>query len=181
MCWGLCTLDREIRRWLQSAKLSEPDRRPLVRLQNPESQQRYVTYMSRLLCYSLRALHNQQEQEIRHADDISSASSDGSADDRSSDSSSEDSALHDNHDSQATIDVLKDVRRLYRDTESSDSDSSMYMRALHTAGTTGCNEKHCQKINFLSESVRIDVQERCASLSRRARDQRRGVPAPTGR
>ena len=34
---GLSTLARETRRWLRSAKLEEIDRRPLGRLQNPES------------------------------------------------------------------------------------------------------------------------------------------------
>ncbi|KAK3615740.1 hypothetical protein LTR22_027322 [Elasticomyces elasticus] len=36
---GLLSLDRETRRWLRSAKLSEPDQRPPARLQNASSQQ----------------------------------------------------------------------------------------------------------------------------------------------
>ncbi|KAI7197881.1 hypothetical protein KC316_g4010 [Hortaea werneckii] len=82
---GLRTLDREVRRWLRSAKLSEPDVRPLARLQNLESQRTSVAYISRLLCYSLRVLQSQQAQEIRHEDSVSSASADGSDDDSSSD------------------------------------------------------------------------------------------------
>lgn len=38
-------LDREVRRLLRNAKLPEPDKGPVVRLQKPESQQRYVLYM----------------------------------------------------------------------------------------------------------------------------------------
>jgi len=106
---GLRTLDRETRRWLRSAKLSEPDQRPLARLQNPESQQRYTSYMSRLLCYSLRVLQSQREQETQHDEGIGSASSDESADDRRS----EDSVVDEGYGSQAGIDVFKDARRLY--------------------------------------------------------------------
>lgn len=51
---GLRTLDNELRRWLRSAKRSEPDVRPLARLQNRESQDRYADYIVRLVCYSLR-------------------------------------------------------------------------------------------------------------------------------
>lgn len=51
---GLPTLGHVIRRWLRSAKASEPDVRPLARLQNGESQQRYTTYMTRFVCYTLR-------------------------------------------------------------------------------------------------------------------------------
>ena len=51
---GLPTLGHVIRRWLRSAKASEPDVRPLARLQNEESQKRYAGYMTRFLCYTLR-------------------------------------------------------------------------------------------------------------------------------
>jgi hypothetical protein len=51
---GLPTLGHVIRRWLRSAKASEPDIRPLARLQNEDSQKRYAGYMTRFVCYTLR-------------------------------------------------------------------------------------------------------------------------------
>jgi hypothetical protein len=51
---GLATLPQEIRRWLRSAKQSEVDPRPLARLQNPESQTVYASYMVRFVCFYLR-------------------------------------------------------------------------------------------------------------------------------
>jgi hypothetical protein len=51
---GLPTLGYVIRRWLRSAKASEPDIRPLARLQNEDSQKRYAGYMTRFVCYRLR-------------------------------------------------------------------------------------------------------------------------------
>jgi hypothetical protein len=51
---GLPTLGHVIRRWLRSTKASEPDVRPLARLQNEESQKRYAGYMTRFVCYTLR-------------------------------------------------------------------------------------------------------------------------------
>ncbi|TKA62305.1 hypothetical protein B0A55_12931 [Friedmanniomyces simplex] len=60
---GLTSLDRGTRRWLRGAKLSEPDQRPLARLQNAESQQTYSTYLARFLCYSLRVLRSCGDDE----------------------------------------------------------------------------------------------------------------------
>ena len=51
---GLSTLARETRRWLRSAKRQEIDQRPIARLQNPESQARYASYMVKFVCYALR-------------------------------------------------------------------------------------------------------------------------------
>jgi hypothetical protein len=51
---GLPTLEHVIRRWLRSAKASEPDVRPLARLQNEDSQKRYAGYIIRFVCYTLR-------------------------------------------------------------------------------------------------------------------------------
>ena len=55
---GLSTLPQELRRWLRSVKMSETDQRPMARLQNKDSQQRYATYVKRLVCYSLRVLRS---------------------------------------------------------------------------------------------------------------------------
>jgi hypothetical protein len=51
---GLPTLGHVIRRWLRSAKASEPDVRLMARLQNEDSQKQYAGYMTRFICYTLR-------------------------------------------------------------------------------------------------------------------------------
>ena len=51
---GLETLHPETRRWLKSARLSEPDIRPISRLQSTDSQKRYNGYWKRFMCYCLR-------------------------------------------------------------------------------------------------------------------------------
>ncbi|KAI7371326.1 hypothetical protein KC328_g17564, partial [Hortaea werneckii] len=101
---GLGTLDAEIRRWLRSAKLSEPDQRPLARLQEPESLQTYIRYMSRLLCYSLRVLQSEQRGDGEREGSSRSDSDDSDGSDGSNNRSS----------TPAAVDVLKDARRLYR-------------------------------------------------------------------
>jgi hypothetical protein len=58
---GLGTLHRETRRWIRSPKLSEPDIRPLARLQEPNSQERYHNYWRRFICYCIRVWLSQQE------------------------------------------------------------------------------------------------------------------------
>ena len=62
---GLATLDLETRRWLRSAKRSKADVRPLLRLQNPESQLRYASYWKRFICYVMRIVQRQAEHERR--------------------------------------------------------------------------------------------------------------------
>ena len=105
---GLKSLDPETRRWLRSAKLSEIDQRPLARLQNPESQQTYSTYFSRLLCYSLRVLRSVDEKEKQPN---GSDSPDDTVNDDSGSSSSD--STDEEQESQASVDVFWDARRLY--------------------------------------------------------------------
>jgi hypothetical protein len=59
---GLSTLARESRRWVRSAKMSEADVRPLARLQNPESQATYASYMVKFVCYLLRILADEERR-----------------------------------------------------------------------------------------------------------------------
>ena len=112
---GLSSLDRETRRWLRSAKLSEPDQRPFARLQNSTSQQTYTTYMSRLLCYSIRVLKSLEDQdrlvESEQAESASSSSesTSGSGDDTETDTHAENASSA----SSIVVDVFKDARRLY--------------------------------------------------------------------
>ncbi|KZM28551.1 ATP binding [Ascochyta rabiei] len=51
---GLATLLQELRRWLQSAKQSKINVRPLGQLQNLESQAVYASYMVRFVCFYLQ-------------------------------------------------------------------------------------------------------------------------------
>lgn len=51
---GLQSIDLETRRWLRSPKATDPDRRPLARLQTDAALERYSDYFRRLLCYSIR-------------------------------------------------------------------------------------------------------------------------------
>lgn len=64
---GLATLPQEMRRWLRSAKHSEPDVRPLARLQNPESQARYASYLMSFVCFYLRVLADEEQRILRVA------------------------------------------------------------------------------------------------------------------
>jgi hypothetical protein len=62
---GLDTLPQEIRRWLRSAKQSEIDPRPLARLQNPENQTVYASYVVRFVCFYLRVLTDEEQRTVR--------------------------------------------------------------------------------------------------------------------
>ncbi|KAK5041475.1 hypothetical protein LTR84_002973 [Exophiala bonariae] len=53
-CMGLMTMDLETRRWLRSPKREEPDVRPMGRLQNRDSEDRYFNLYRRFLCYIMR-------------------------------------------------------------------------------------------------------------------------------
>jgi len=60
---GLLTLALETRRWLKSAKREEIDVRPMGRLQNPESQKRYARYWKQFICYCLRIVAAEEEDD----------------------------------------------------------------------------------------------------------------------
>ncbi|THZ70555.1 hypothetical protein D6C84_10424 [Aureobasidium pullulans] len=51
---GLNSMPEGLRRWLRSVEMHKPDVRPLARLQNSESQERYTRYWIRMICYCLR-------------------------------------------------------------------------------------------------------------------------------
>jgi superfamily II DNA helicase RecQ len=87
---GLSTLARETRRWLKSAKQFEVDQRPIGRLQNPESQARYASYMVKFVCYFLRVIVDEARIEAQpHRNTDSDGISDGNGDsDGDSDSNS---------------------------------------------------------------------------------------------
>lgn len=94
---GLATLPLETRRWLRSPKSSEIDERPLARLQNLESQQRYASYIKRFICYCLRVAIAIREEGVstaqqarrsttyqRQASTSGSSASEGESDETSS-------------------------------------------------------------------------------------------------
>ena len=60
---GLDTLPLETRRWLKSAKHSDPHPRPIGRLQNPQTQARYAGYIKKFVCYFLRIHVSLKEME----------------------------------------------------------------------------------------------------------------------
>ncbi len=64
---GLTCLPLELRRWLKSAQMNEVDQRPMGRLQNQDSQDRYANYWKRLICYTLRVAQSQPSLEIEDA------------------------------------------------------------------------------------------------------------------
>ncbi|KAH5441620.1 hypothetical protein HBI60_255780 [Parastagonospora nodorum] len=61
---GLSTLPLETCRWLRSPKKTEIETRPMGRLQNKASQQRYTGYLKRFTCYCLRVAQAICEEEI---------------------------------------------------------------------------------------------------------------------
>ncbi|KAL5396423.1 hypothetical protein PMIN03_012962 [Paraphaeosphaeria minitans] len=114
---GLSTLARETRRWLRSAKRQEADQRPMARLQNPESQARYASYMVRFVCYYLRIVADEEEGR-----DSSSSSSDSDSDSEGTEDSEDDSSSDGSSASTDTrhpihrrkkADPMKDARELF--------------------------------------------------------------------
>jgi hypothetical protein len=110
---GLSTLDHETRRWLRSAKQAEADVRPLARLQNSDSQQRYALYTARLVCYCLRVLQDSEskateiipDEQTESDEDSNATISDGGSE------SSEGETY--NREAETVTDVFKDARRLF--------------------------------------------------------------------
>ena len=75
---GLPSLNRETQRWLRSARQTEIDVRPLARLQNESSEDRYASYMSRIICYLLRVEESSRNRS--HDDDASESSEENGVD-----------------------------------------------------------------------------------------------------
>lgn len=90
---GLATLPRETRRWLRSAKQAEADQRPLARLQNPESQATYASYMIRFVCFYLRIIADEEgrveEYLLQRSQVVDNSSDEASSKDADTDTESE--------------------------------------------------------------------------------------------
>ncbi|KAK0351771.1 hypothetical protein LTS16_026437 [Friedmanniomyces endolithicus] len=89
--------------------LSEPDQRPLARLQNAGNQPTFSTYLARFLCYSLRVLKScgddagtEEENETNEEGEDSNAIS-----------SSDDSVNDKGYDSEPVVGIFKDAHRLH--------------------------------------------------------------------
>jgi hypothetical protein len=114
---GLASLPQEIRRWLKSAKMEEVDQRPMGRLQNQNSQDRYANYWKRLICYSLRVaqserLHEAESPLLLEEVEGYEEHSDGHDDD----DDEERSSVEDDDDTTTPIvrdDKMRDARRLF--------------------------------------------------------------------
>jgi hypothetical protein len=109
----LSTLDHETRRWLRSAKQAEADVRPLVRLQNSDSQQRYAVYTARLLCYYLRVLESVENGTAKIDPDEQTESDEDSEDIISDDGGESMNDGTHNGGAETVTDVFKDARRLF--------------------------------------------------------------------
>jgi superfamily II DNA helicase RecQ len=126
---GLATLPQELRRWLRSAKQSEIDVRPLGRLQNPESQAVYASYMVRFVCFYLRVLGDEEQRIMRFRQRQDTAALSESSAAWSSEESSEENSEDDENEgsranndsprprrrtrSQQAPDLMKDARELF--------------------------------------------------------------------
>ncbi|KAH8723306.1 hypothetical protein GQ44DRAFT_597986, partial [Phaeosphaeriaceae sp. PMI808] len=121
---GLSTLARETRRWLRSAQQNDVDQRPLGRLQNPESQATYASYIVKFVCYYLRIIadeeaqiENFQEQQDEVADSESSDESSREGEDIESEFEGEDGDCgtppHQRPRRQPQTDMMKDARELF--------------------------------------------------------------------
>lgn len=124
---GLATLPQEIRRWLRSAKQSEVDPRPLARLQNPESQTIYASYMARFVCFYLRVLGDGEQrvyrvrqrrvdsdsEEATGEEDSEEDSEEGSKDGENSEAESDAPQPRRTTRRQGLVDRMKDARKLF--------------------------------------------------------------------
>jgi len=107
---GLSTLALETRRWLKSAKREEIDVRPMARLQNPESQNRYAGYIKRFVCYFLRLVAADEEPE---GDEEGGGDYEGEDEEDGSEEEEEDGNREDDAGDGAEGDPLGDARKLF--------------------------------------------------------------------
>lgn len=127
---GLATLPQETRRWLRSARQTEVDQRPLARLQNPESQATYASYIVRFVCFYLRILEDEEAQvdeyilqrdravnsseELSSEDASTESECDNSDKDNEADSNDNDSVVPQRRPrKKKQADKIKDARELF--------------------------------------------------------------------
>ena len=163
---GLPTLGHVIRRWLRSAKASEPDARPMARLQNEDSQKRYAGYMTRFVCYTLRVWESCEATGLRSGEE-----EDGEDEDGEEEGGEEEDdirgATGSNTISGSTgsgireIDTMEDARRLYPWPSGLYEIVGRLWRALSPSRRTGSPEMVMLEFfrHVLFQHVRVDVFE----------------------
>ena len=122
---GLATLPQELRRWLRSAKQSEVDPRPMGRLQNPQSQAVYASYVAKFVCFYLRVLADEEQRIMQFRQQQGSTADSESEEASSSEADSgdnEEGSEADDSDSmrprrrtrrKAQPDLMRDTRELF--------------------------------------------------------------------
>jgi superfamily II DNA helicase RecQ len=121
---GLATLPQELRRWLRSAKQNEIDPRPLGRLQNPESQAVYASYIVKFVCFYLRVLADEEQRIIRfrqqqdpaadcESEQTSSSEADSGNDEEGSEADDDSPRPRRRTRRQTQPDLMKDARELF--------------------------------------------------------------------
>lgn len=123
---GLSTLAHETRRWLRSAKREEVDVRPMGRLENADSQERYTGYWQQFICYCLRLIaaeeaegdNNALSGDIDNNEDGSSENADsttGGINENSDDDSGDDGeGVENGENDEDNARFLRDARELFR-------------------------------------------------------------------
>lgn len=115
---GLSSMPDGLRRWLRSAAMDEQDKRPLARMQNSESQERYAGYWKRLVCYCLRVWTTRDDDvannhNIDTEDEDESQSNSGSDSDVDVDVDIEEPRLDTETQREQATDKMRDARRLF--------------------------------------------------------------------
>jgi superfamily II DNA/RNA helicase len=168
---GLPTLGHVIRRWLRSAKASEPDARPMARLQNEDSQKRYAGYMTRFVCYTLRVWESCEATGLRSGEEEDGEDEDGEEEGGEEEGGEEEDdirgATGSNTISGSTgsgireIDTMEDARRLYPWPSGLYEIVGRLWRALSPSRRTGSPEMVMLEFfrHVLFQHVRVDVFE----------------------
>ncbi|KAF4625068.1 hypothetical protein G7Y89_g13098 [Cudoniella acicularis] len=111
---GLSSLHDDTPYWLRTANSTEKvENRPMVRLQNEDSLDRYIAYLRRFACYLLRVYVEQKERETRESNEGESGG--GESDDNNKDNF--DGELEEGEETQQAgdskeLDVMKDCCEL---------------------------------------------------------------------
>ena len=87
--------------------------RPLARLQNSDSQQRYAVYTARLLCYCLRVLESVENDTAGMSPDEQTESDEDSEEAISDDGGEATNCRTHAREGGTVTDVFKDARRLF--------------------------------------------------------------------
>ncbi|KAE8821992.1 hypothetical protein PTNB85_10552 [Pyrenophora teres f. teres] len=164
---GLATLPRETRRWLRSARPTDPDQRPLARLQNPESQATYVSYVVRFVCFYLRLIADEESRMNAYLARRDRAVDSASDEDAGTDSEydDEDAASSNDNDSvtpqrqirrTAPADKMKDARELFTDEKAFQTTALLNSLALFIL--TGYSSDEFSTVKKLLPAVERDEE-----------------------